>query len=150
MAEKSDLIFDWNSETPSEVTHSVSLADETLRDGLQSPSVRNPSISEKLNILRLMESLGIHVADIGLPGAGPRVAAHTLRLAREISEQRMRLRPYCAARTVVADIRAVVEISQSVGYPIEVAAFIGTSPIRQYAEDWDLDTILRRSEEAVR
>jgi 2-isopropylmalate synthase len=78
------------------------------------------------------------------------VAAHTLGLAREISEQRMRIRPYCAARTVVADIRAVVEVSQRVGYPIEVAAFIGTSPIRQYAEDWDLDTILKHSEEAVR
>ena len=150
MGEKSDLIYDWNSETPRGVTHSVSLADETLRDGLQSPSVRNPSISEKLNILRLMESLGIDVADIGLPGAGAQVAAHTLRLAREISEQRMRIRPYCAARTVVADIRAVVEVSQRVGYPIEVAAFIGTSPIRQYAEGWDLDTILRHSEEAVR
>jgi len=150
MGEKSGLIYDWNSETPGRVTHGVSLADETLRDGLQSPSVRNPSISEKLNILRLMESLGIQVADIGLPGAGPQVAAHTLRLAREISEQRMRIRPYCAARTVVADIRAVVEVSQRVGYPIEVAAFIGTSPIRQYAENWDLDTILRHSEEAVR
>ena len=96
-----------------------------------------------------MESLGIQVADIGLPGAGPHVASHTMRLAREITEQRMRIHPYCAARTVIADIRPIVEISQRVGYPIEVAAFIGTSPIRQYAEDWDLDAILRHGEEAA-
>jgi isopropylmalate/homocitrate/citramalate synthase len=150
MSPESDLIYDWNSKTAEAVPHSVSLADETLRDGLQSPSVRNPPISEKLTILHLMESLGIQAADIGLPGAGPHVASHTMRLAREITEQRMRIRPYCAARTVIADIRPIVEISQRVGYPIEVAAFIGTSPIRQYAEDWDLDAILSRSEEAVR
>src|SRR5262245_18146310 len=109
MDEQSGLIHDWNSEPAAGAPRAAMLADETLRDGLQSPSVRNPSISEKLDILRLMESLGIHASDIGLPGAGPHVAAHALRLAREITEQGLRIRPYCAARTVVADIRPVVE-----------------------------------------
>ena len=126
------------------------MADETLRDGLQSPSVRIPTIEEKLEILHLMEALGIPVCDIGLPGAGPHTVADTERLAREIRSARMRLSPYCAARTVVADVQPIADIAQRTGLAIEVAAFIGTSPIRQYAEDWTLDEILRHSEEAVR
>jgi 2-isopropylmalate synthase len=127
----------------------VELDDETLRDGLQSPSVRSPSIEKKLAVLHLMEALGIDSADIGLPGAGPHVVAAVERLAREIVASRMKIRPNCAARTVSADILPIVEISQRVGIPIEVACFIGSSPIRQYAEDWDLDRMLRLTEDAV-
>jgi len=94
--------------------------------------------------------LSIQTADIGLPGAGPHAVSDTTCLAREIARQNMRIRPYCAGRTVVADILPIAQISQQAGIPIEVAAFIGTSPIRQYAEDWNLDTILRQSAEAVR
>ncbi len=146
-----DLIYDWNSESPSlAAERPVSFADETLRDGLQSPSVRTPGITEKLRILHLMESLGIQSADIGLPGAGSHVASETARLAAEIVGEKMRIRPYCAARTFFADIQPVVDISLKVGTPIEVATFIGTSPIRQYAESWDVDFILKRSEGAIR
>jgi isopropylmalate/homocitrate/citramalate synthase len=143
------LIHDWNS--PSDgLSHPVSFCDETLRDGLQSPSVRTPAVAQKLRILHLMESLGIESANIGLPGAGALIAAETLELAREILSQNMRIRPYCAARTFIADIRPIVEISHSVGIPITVATFIGTSPIRQFVEGWDLDVILRHSEGAIR
>ncbi len=146
-----DRIYDWNSESPSlAAERPVSFADETLRDGLQSPSVRTPGITEKLRILHLMESLGIQSADIGLPGAGSHVASETARLAAEIVGEKMRIRPYCAARTFFADIQPVVDISLKVGTPIEVATFIGTSPIRQYAESWDVDFILKRSEGAIR
>jgi 2-isopropylmalate synthase len=148
---ESDLIYDWNraggAVFPARGT--VEIDDETLRDGLQSPSVRSPSIEDKLAILHLMESLGIDSADIGLPGAGPHVVAAVERLAREIVDARMKIRPNCAARTVEADILPVVGISQRVGIPIEVACFIGSSPIRQYAEDWDLDRMLRLTEAAV-
>ncbi len=143
------LIHDWNSQG-FRVSRAVTFCDETLRDGLQSPSVRNPSIDEKLRILHLMESLGIESADIGLPGAGAHVVSETTRLALEIASQKMHIRPYCAARTFVADIQPIVEISQRVGIPIMVATFIGTSPIRQYVEGWDLDVILRHSEGAIR
>lgn len=146
-----DLIYDWNvgrdSFTP---TKPVSFADETLRDGLQSPSVTTPTPHEKLRILHLMESLGIQSADIGLPGAGLHMAAETELLAREIVNQRLRIRPYCAARTFFADIKPIVGISEKVGIAIEVATFIGTSPIRQYTEGWDIDLILKRSEGAIR
>src|SRR5262245_2639120 len=151
MTDKDALIHDWNAmPVRSGPPRSVSFADETLRDGLQSPSVRIPSVDEKLEVLHLMEDLSIPVVDIGLPGAGAHAAAHTERIAHEIVTQKMRLRPYCAARTVIEDVRPIADISQRVGIPIEVAAFIGTSPIRQYVEDWTLDEILRRSEPSVR
>ena len=117
----------------------MELADETLRDGLQSPSVVSPSIEQKLELLHLMDDLKIDIADIGLPGAGPHVAVQVERLAREIVDAKMSIRAYCAARTVTADILPIVEISQRVGMAIEIAAFIGSSPIRQqYAENWEL------------
>jgi len=125
------------------------LDDETLRDGLQSPSVRSPSIEDKLRILHLIAALGIESADIGLPGAGPHVVKDVERLAREIAEQRLPVAPSCAARTVIADIQPIVEISQRTGIAIEVSCFIGSSPIRQYAEGWTLDRMLKLSREAV-
>ncbi|HEV8230876.1 MAG TPA: 2-isopropylmalate synthase, partial [Thermoanaerobaculia bacterium] len=148
---ESDLIYDWNRAGGAvfPARGKVELDDETLRDGLQSPSVKSPPIDQKLRLLHLMESLSIDSADIGLPGAGPHVVATVTRLAREIVENGMKIRPNCAARTVEADIRPIIDISQKVGLPIEVACFIGSSPIRQYAEDWDLDRLLRLSENAV-
>ena len=148
---ESDLIYDWNKAGGAvfPARGKVELDDETLRDGLQSPSVKSPSIEKKLQILHLMEAIGIDSVDIGLPGAGPHVVATVTRLAREIVDSGMKIRPNCAARTVAADIVPIIEISQKVGIPIEVACFIGSSPIRQYAEDWDLDRMLRMSEDAV-
>jgi isopropylmalate/homocitrate/citramalate synthase len=148
---ESDLIYDWNRAGGAvfPARGKVELDDETLRDGLQSPSVKSPPIEQKLRLLHLMEALGIDSVDIGLPGAGPHVVATVTRLAREIVDNGMKIRPNCAARTVEADILPIIEISQKVGLPIEVACFIGSSPIRQYAEDWDLDRMLRLSENAV-
>jgi len=147
----SRLIYDWNTSAgPVLPAHTpVEIADETLRDGLQSPSVVSPTIGQKLELLHLMDDLRIDVADIGLPGAGPHVVAQVERLAREIVDQRLSIRAYCAARTVAADILPVVEISQRTGLSIEVAAFIGSSPIRQYAEGWDLARMVQLTEEAV-
>jgi 2-isopropylmalate synthase len=146
-----ELIHDWNEagERWEKPAFRVQLDDETLRDGLQSPSVRSPAIEEKLAILRLMERLGIDTADIGLPGAGPHVVQDTLRLAQEIVTQRLKVRPNCAARTLRQDITPVIEISQKAGIPIEVCAFIGSSPIRQFAENWDLEMMLKHTEDAV-
>jgi len=144
------LIYDWNTvDQSAEPTTPVMLDDETLRDGLQSPSVRTPSIEQKIRILHLIDALGIETADIGLPGAGPHVVEHVERLAREIVTSKLRVRANCAARTMIADITPVVEISQRVGLPIECCTFIGSSPIRQYAEDWTLDRLERLSVEAV-
>jgi 2-isopropylmalate synthase len=149
--EEHDLIHDWNEEGErwERPAGRVQFDDETLRDGLQSPSVRTPSIDDKLRILHLMERLGIDTADIGLPGAGPHVVADVSRLAREIASQRMKITANCAARTLRQDITPVIEISQREGIPIEVCTFIGSSPIRQYAEGWTVDTLLKHTEDAV-
>ena len=147
----SDLIFDWNVAGPqtAPAPRHVELDDETLRDGLQSPSVRSPSLDDKLALLYCMEGLGIDTADIGLPGAGPRVAADVRRLAREIADTGMRIAPNCAARTLEVDIDPIAEASQYAGIAIEACVFIGSSPIRQYAEDWTTDLMLRHTERAV-
>jgi 2-isopropylmalate synthase len=142
------LIHDWNR-TGTPPPRGVQLDDETLRDGLQSPSVRCPTIDEKLRILHSIDRLGIDTADIGLPGAGPHVVRDVERLAREIADQRLGVRANCAARTVVADIRPIAEISQRVGMPIEACTFIGSSPLRRYAEGWTLDQLLKLTEEAI-
>ncbi len=142
------LIYDWN-QSGGKPPSGVMLDDETLRDGLQSPSVRCPDIGEKLKILHLIDRLGIDTADIGLPGAGPHVVRDVERLAREIVDQRLKVRPNCAARTVVADIRPIAEISHRTGVPIECCAFIGSSPLRHYAEGWALDQLLKLTEEAI-
>jgi 2-isopropylmalate synthase len=146
-----ELIFDWNAAGSSFdwAGSRVDLNDETLRDGLQCPSVKDPSLDQKVRLLHLMADLGIAAADIGLPGAGPRVKEQVLTLAREIAGAKLPIAPNCAARTVIADVEPVVEISQRVGIAIEAATFIGSSPIRQYAEDWTLDRMLKVSEEAV-
>lgn len=149
--EEHELIHDWNvvGNGISTPLRSVELDDETLRDGLQNPSVTDPPLGDKIHLLHLMEGLGIHAAALGLPGAGPRAVRDVTALAREIVEANLRIRPNCAARTVLADIRPIVEISQAVGVPIEACTFIGSSPIRQYVEGWTLDRMLRTSEEAV-
>ena len=148
----SSLIYDWNNVPGAEFRPAgrVMLTDESLRDGLQSPSVKDPSIEEKLRILHLMEKLGINFLDMGLPGAGARACADVERLAREIRDSRLKIRGNCAARTHQNDIRPVAEIQEKVGIPIEVATFIGSSPIRRYAEDWTGDFLLKTTESAVK
>lgn len=142
------LIHDWN-DVGVRPGRTVMLDDETLRDGLQSPSVRCPSIDQKIEILHLIDRLGIDTADLGLPGAGPHVIQDVERLAREIGSERLAVKANCAARTVIADITPVVEISQRTGVPIECCTFIGSSPLRQYAEGWTLSQLLRLTEDAI-
>jgi 2-isopropylmalate synthase len=142
------LIHDWNADgtRPRRVLEFV---DETLRDGLQCPSVTDPSIEEKVEILRLMVALGIQAVDIGLPGAGGVVNHHVEKLLRVIRDEKLPIEANCAARTVVRDIAPVAEIQQRVGHPLAVSMFIGSSAIRQYAEDWSLDKMIQTSREAL-
>lgn len=149
---ESSLIYDWNKVDGFEFRHrpDFELNDETLRDGLQSPSVRDPLLEQKLQLVHLMDALGIHSLDIGLPGAGANAVQHIEALLRQIVTQKLRIRPNCAVRTVLSDIEALVEISQRVGVPVEAATFIGSSSIRQFVEDWTLDRLLALTEEAVR
>jgi isopropylmalate/homocitrate/citramalate synthase len=148
----SELIYDWNKAYAASLRPAgrVLLNDESLRDGLQSPSVRDPSIAEKVRILYLMDELGINSLDLGLPGAGPRAYEHVEALAGEIARSKLKIKANCAARTHENDIRPIAEIAQSTGLEIEAATFIGSSPIRRYAEGWSDDFLLSTSEKAVK
>ena len=148
----SDLIYDWNQNYPPEMKPRgpVRLNDESLRDGLQSPSVRDPSIEEKIEILHLMEALGIDSLDLGLPGAGARAVEAVTALAREIASRKLKIRANCAARTHENDIRPIAEIVQKTGLPIEAATFIGSSPIRRFTEEWSDGFLLQTTEKAVK
>jgi isopropylmalate/homocitrate/citramalate synthase len=147
-----ELIYDWNRMDAAKLrpTGPVLLNDETLRDGLQSPSVRDPSIAEKIQILHLMEALGINSLDMGLPGAGPRAVADCEALAHQIARHKMKIRANCAARTHENDIRPIAEIVQRTGLNIQAATFIGSSPIRRYTEGWTDDFLLETTEKAVK
>jgi len=146
-----ELIHDWNEagERWEKPPFRIQFDDETLRDGLQSPSVQSPSIERKIELLHLMDRLGLDTADIGLPGAGPHVVKDVLRLAQEIVSAKLGIQANCAARTMLRDIEPVVEVSQKTGIPIEVCTFIGSSPIRQYAENWTEEMMLKHTREAV-
>ena len=149
-APDSTLIYDWNGAgvaRPAPLT--VTLLDETLRDGLQSPSVRNPSLSEKLRGLELMNELGIEYVNVGLPSASPRALAEAVDLCRAIAARRYAIRPVCAGRTLVEDVAAIAEVSQRSGLAVEASLFVGSSPIRAVAEDWDLGFLLSRSKSAI-
>ncbi|HET9369639.1 MAG TPA: hypothetical protein VFO19_05305, partial [Vicinamibacterales bacterium] len=144
------LIYDWNTvDAPASPTAPLQLDDETLRDGLQSPSVRTPAIDEKIAILHEIAALGIDTANIGLPGAGPHVVADVELLAREIVAAKLPVAANCAARTMLADVQPIVDIAHRTGLAIECCTFVGSSPIRLYTEDWTLDRLERLTAEAI-
>ena len=148
---ESDIIYDWNEidRNGRLLKRPFEFFDETLRDGIQSPSVRDPGIKDKLEILHLLEEIGIESLDIGLPGAGPRAVEDCVAIASEIRDSKLKIRPAAAGRTHVNDIAAIVDVSQRVGVPLEVMAFIGSSPVRLYAENWDMSRMLKLSGEAI-
>ena len=145
-----DWIYDWNVPARSAARPArVMITDETLRDGLQSPSITHPSIQDKVYLLYLMRDLGVDAADLGLCGAGERFKKDVVVLAREIVRQHMPIQPQSAARTLESDIAPIVDAAEEAGIPIEACIFLGSSPMRQYAEGWDLDTLLRLTHDSV-
>jgi 2-isopropylmalate synthase len=147
---RDDLIHDWNVDPGVTARQGqFMLDDETLRDGLQSPSVTDPPIEKKRELLHLMNRLGIDTANVGLPGAGPRAESDVEALCREIASAKLSIEANCAARTIVKDIDPILRVTQKTGVAIEACLFIGSSPIRQYAEGWDEEFLVRQSTEAI-
>jgi 2-isopropylmalate synthase len=146
-----ELIYDWNLKNQSGhlFPHAVEVCDETLRDGIQSPSVLDPSIDHKLELISLMNQLGITIANIGLPGAGVRAYQDVLTIAKFVKNNRLTIKLNCAARTHQADILPIANIQQKVGIPITAYCFLGTSPIRQMVEDWSIDRLKKTTDEAI-
>ena len=145
------LIYDWNVEGdhPARPPQTIELDDETLRDGLQSPSAGTPTLDEMVQHMHNCAAVGIHALNIGLPGAGPHVEAQVEHLAKEIRDSNLPLFPNCAARTVRQDIEPIARVSQKIGIPIEAATFIGSSSIRMEVEHWDLDFLLKCVTDAI-
>ncbi|MCY0987492.1 2-isopropylmalate synthase [Nannocystis sp. ILAH1] len=146
------LIYDWNEKerTAPLLRRAPRFVDESIRDGIQSPSVRDPSIEQKMELVRLMDRMGVQAVNLGLPGAGRRAQEDVERLLRFIVEEKLRITANCAARTVASDIHPIIDISQKVGVPIEVMTFIGSSPIRGYTEGWDNERLKKHTHEAVK
>ncbi|MEK7485760.1 MAG: LeuA family protein [Planctomycetota bacterium] len=149
---ENEIIYDWNraNEPLFNRTKKIQFDDETLRDGLQSPSANNPAIEQKIELLRFMERLGIDRVDLGLPGAGPQHRDHIRALLQVIHDEKMKIKPGCAVRTVISDIEPIEQLQQEFGFPIQASTFLGTSPIRQYAEGWDLNKLMTTMEDAVK
>ncbi|MHC4729412.1 MAG: LeuA family protein [Planctomycetota bacterium] len=149
--DRDKLIYDWNltGDHPARPPQTIYLNDETLRDGLQSPSAATPTLDEMIAHLHNCAAVGIHALNIGLPGAGPMVEQQVEAVAREIRDAKLPLFPNCAARTVAADIAPIARISQKIGIPIEAATFIGSSAIRMEVENWDLDFALKCVTDAI-
>jgi 2-isopropylmalate synthase len=140
------LIYDWNGASP---TARVAVHDETLRDGVQAAGVTDPSIDDKRELLHHMVAVGIESANIGAPAAGARAFADAVAIGRAIVDAKLPIAATCAGRTVVADVEAILEVAQQSGLAIEVAMFIGASPIRQHVEGWSLDDMLRATAASV-
>jgi 2-isopropylmalate synthase len=152
MTKAEDVIYDWNKKghTISPPMRRVRYFDETLRDGIQCPSVTDPPIEAKMEMVRLLSAVGVHHVDIGLPGAGARAVEDCTILAEIIRDEGLQIEAACAARTHPKDIEPIIEVSQKTGVPIEVMTFLGTSPIRLYTEGWDEDLLEERTRTAVR
>jgi 2-isopropylmalate synthase len=151
--QKDVLIYDWNQLSPFTCQFNppqlIELNDETLRDGLQCPSVLQPTLEQKLAFLRLMPKLGIDSADIGYAGASKTALDDVVVLAKTILDEHLPVKPNCAGRTHEADINPILEAQQRSGQAIEAALFIGSSPIRQFVEGWNLSFLLKTIEKAV-
>ncbi len=148
-----NVIYDWNQDGQGAVSDwrvGLEFYDESLRDGIQSPSATDPIIEDKEKVLLLQDRCGIQHTDIGLPGAGPRAVADVTHLARFARDQRLKINLTCAARTHPNDINPIIKISNEVGVPIEVMAFLGSSPIRQFAEGWEVDRLVELARTAVK
>lgn len=143
-----ELINDWNG-PPSTDARVPLLNDETLRDGLQSPSVTDPDIAAKRDLTHRLARLGVDALNLGIPGAGPKALSAVRALMVEIRDHRLRLSPNVAVRTLEADLVQVAEIQQRAGLPLEAGAFLGSSPIRMDVEGWDLGFLVDTARKAV-
>ncbi len=143
-----ELINDWNG-LPAKGDRIPLLNDETLRDGLQSPSVRDPDIAAKRDLIHRLARLGVDAVDLGMPGAGPKALAAVRALMVEIRDHRLPIYPNVAVRTVEADLVQVAEIQQRAGMPLEAGAFLGSSPIRMDVEGWDLGFLVATARKAI-
>jgi 2-isopropylmalate synthase len=143
-----ELTFDWNTQLKTKMPV-VEIFDETLRDGLQSPSITEPTLEQKFELISMMNDLGIASADVGLPASSPKAFQDVFEIAKFVRDQGLKIELSCAGRTLENDILPMAKIQQQTGVSIMAYCFLGISPIRQLVEDWDLDKIKKTAEDAI-
>lgn len=146
-ARSENLFFDWG--------HSLqvpfpAILDATLRDGIQGILTRYPSLDEKLHLVDLLLSLGVHEFEIGMPVVGLKHKQESIAVAAHIFKQCPDARVICLARTKIDDVIAVAEVAQAVGCHIGCALFVGSSPIRRRVEGWSIVDLVNWTAQAVR
>ena len=150
--EMTDLLFDWNKiakGAPPGLLGQAFVFDETLRDGLQSPSVIEPSIEQKLSLINQMDALGIVACDLGMPGASTRQQEDIKRMLKHIRDNNLKICPVIACRAVISEIAWTVKVSQEMDIPLEIYIVIASSPIRQFVENWSLTFIENQSKDVI-
>lgn len=141
MVEEASLVHRWDPPLP---LGRVELDDETLRDGLQSPTWREPELEGKKRYLHLLAGLGVAAVDLGMPAAGARMAEEVEQLLAEIGSARLPLAANCAVRAKEADVTTCANISQRVGLGLELMLFLPFSRLRRAVEGWQVDELLRK------
>lgn len=139
MIHRLPVAYDWGRHGPRRdpAVHGVKLHDETLRDGLQSPSMRVPALAVRQDWVRRLDRAGVHSACLGLPGAGPHAVEQGIALVGQIVRERLALRPVLAGRTHHGDVDAILEVCGRTGVAVEATLFLGASPVRLWVEGWN-------------
>ncbi len=97
----------------------VYIWEETLRDGEQTPGVHFTP-EEKLEIALLMDEMGVHIADVGIPV----VSDEEKKAVSLIAKQGLKMRINGAARTVKGDVDAVIDCDTD-----EISIFVAASNV---------------------
>jgi isopropylmalate/homocitrate/citramalate synthase len=127
------LIYDWNApERGPVVERPFSLLDDTLRDGLQSTVVRQPSLGERAELIGAMARAGVRSVNLGLPVVSKEAFSAIVALSAEA--QKHDLRVVVAGRTLESDMRAILELAERTGTAPEGHAFVGSSALRVEVE----------------
>ncbi|NUQ76450.1 MAG: 2-isopropylmalate synthase [Polyangiaceae bacterium] len=142
-----EYLHNWNA-VDAPALKRVEIDDETLRDGLQSPSVTHPSVEVKRKCLRYMVDLGIQRADIGLPMSAQ--LSDIRALLSTIVEENLPITPGLAVRTVISDFETVAKLRDEFpSLPIKANAFLAMSRLRMWAEEWEWSQVLDRAISSV-
>ncbi len=142
-----ELINEWQEETLSPLA--VEIDDETLRDGRQSSYIKQPNLSERQQLLHLMDKLGIHHADIGFPQNSDKELEAVTSLAKYKADNNLRISLSCAGRTCEEDVVAISRAQETSGVHFEADLFIGSSEIRKVIHEWNLADMRKKVAQSI-
>jgi isopropylmalate/homocitrate/citramalate synthase len=143
MADARPLVENYQTETASErrFADPIVFWDETLRDGEQMPGVHF-SPDEKLAIAEALSDVGVSVLNAGIPV----VSEEEARAVRRVAEAGLKAKVLAAARTVPADVEAVVNSGAT-----HIAIFVAASEVHlRYKLRMTQDQVLAAARRSIR